>query len=119
MASSVRLQYFKMSISFDVLELKGEVLADRLDIIFSGHVLRRMFERNIRADEIRWIVENGKVVEDYPDDLPFPSKLLEGNFSGRQLHVVVAVDGSRCIAVTTYAPDPELWDVDGRTRRKP
>jgi hypothetical protein len=94
-------------------------VADRIDLSFSGHALRRMFERAISTEEIRWLVENGETIEDYPTDFPFPSRLVGGTVNGRQLHAVVAVDGSRFVVVTTYEPDPGVWNPDGRTRRKP
>lgn len=94
-------------------------MADRIDISFSGHAVRRMFERGIHETEIRWLVENGETIEDYPDDVPFPSRLVGDTVNGRLLHAVVAVDGSRRVVITTYEPDPAVWTPDGRTRKKP
>ena len=40
---------------------------------------------------------------------------------GRNLHVVAAGDppSDETIVITTYEPDPEEWEPDLKTRRKP
>ena len=90
-------------------------------IVFSGHAVRRMFERRIGRGEVSAAVASGDVIAEYPDDVPFPSVLLLATVSGRALHIVVAEDASirTCYIVTVYPPDPELWNPDLRTRRAP
>ncbi len=89
-------------------------------IVFSGHALRRMFRRRIASAEVMAVVRTGEVIADYPDDLPYPSCLILGFVRDAPLHVVVAVDKSRetCYIVTTYGPDPAVWE-PGYRRRKP
>lgn len=86
---------------------------------FTRHAFERLFERAIPPDAVLRIIEEGEVIASYPDDLPFPSVLILGFEGGTPLHAVVARDAKsgRCIAVTVYAPDPELWSDDFRTRR--
>lgn len=83
------------------------------------HAARRMLERNISMEEIEHIVESGEIIEDYPDDTPFPSRLLLGTPKSRPLHVVAAdeTDSDVTHVITAYQPDPEKWD-DGFRRRK-
>jgi hypothetical protein len=78
-----------------------------------------MFQRGISRDDVLSILQEGQVIEDYPDDTPYPSRLLLGRASGRWLHVVVArdIESSSCIVVTTYEPKPVLWSMDFGTRR--
>lgn len=77
-----------------------------------------------RAISTRAVEEAGLgpsvVVEEYPDDQPFPSRLLLGWPQGEALHVHVAVDqtADTLIVVTAYRPDPARWESDF-TRRKP
>ena len=89
-------------------------------IQFSRHAIERMFQRSIAPDEVLECIRSGDVVENYPDDLPYPSALLLGISDGMPLHVLVARDeGSRsCYVVTAYRPDPLLWAADFKTRRK-
>ncbi|MFH0958366.1 MAG: DUF4258 domain-containing protein [Pseudomonadota bacterium] len=88
-------------------------------IWFSGHAVERMFDRSIRQDEVTEVVRLGEVIADYPDDEPFPSRLLLGFAHGRPLHVVVAVEtktGS-CYIITAYDPDPNIWNEEFKIRR--
>jgi len=41
--------------------------------IISNHARVRMFQRNISTDDIRRIIEFGKIIEDYPEDEPCPA----------------------------------------------
>ncbi len=92
-----------------------------IEIVFSQHAIRRMFERGIFPRDVRAVLTNGEVIADYPDDKPFPSKLMLGFVNDRPIHVVVAVDSAadRCEIITTYIPDPEKWETDFRMRRPP
>lgn len=81
-------------------------------IKFRVHAIQRMFERNITKNEIRGIISNGKVIKDYPDDIPYPSKLILGWVNNRPLHVVVAENkgNTELIIITVYEPDMNKWD---------
>lgn len=91
---------------------------DCTNITFSGHALRRLFERGIAPECVRHAIEAGEIIADYPDDRPHPSMLLLGFVDGMPLHVVTACDpAGACIIITAYRPDPLLWSADFRTRR--
>lgn len=47
-------------------------------VIFRVHALTRMFERRISVADVRAVVAEGEVIQAYPDDKPYPSKLLLG-----------------------------------------
>ena len=90
-------------------------------LVFRVHATQRMFQRSIRPEEVRHIIENGETIEDYPEDQPYPSRLVSGHTGHRPVHVVVAdneADHERII-VTVYQPDPTRWTEDFRTRRRP
>lgn len=62
-----------------------------------------------------------EVVEDYPEDEPYPSALVLGRTKqGRPLHLVCAFtrDEDQLIVVTVYEPDPRRWDDEFRYRRE-
>jgi hypothetical protein len=79
-----------------------------------------MFSRSISKREVVLVLESGKDVAEYPDDHPFPSKLILGFVENRPIHVVVAYDKNEktCILITAYVPDLEIWDSDYKKRRK-
>ncbi len=41
-----------------------------MKIIFPPYVLKRMIERQISVEEVRDVLENGEVIEEYPADEP-------------------------------------------------
>ncbi|MFB0533457.1 MAG: DUF4258 domain-containing protein [Anaerolineae bacterium] len=54
----------------------------------------------------------GEIIEDYPDDTPYPSCLVLGRTQrGRPVHVVCAhvPEEDRSIIITVYEPDPDRW----------
>jgi sulfur transfer protein SufE len=77
-----------------------------------------MFERKISAEEIRYVLETGDVIEEYPEDTPYPSRLILGCYKSRFVHVVAADNTSdeEIIVITVYEPDPSEWDPDCRKR---
>ncbi|VVB69521.1 Uncharacterised protein [uncultured archaeon] len=87
-------------------------------ITYRLHAVQRMFERKISAEEVRHILETGEVIEEYPDDTPYPSRLIMGCYKDRIIHVVAANNfiDEEIIVVTVYEPDPSEWDRDCRKR---
>ena len=81
-------------------------------LVFRVHAIAAMFERHISESDVQHILLTGKTIESYPDDKPYPSRLVLGWRAARPLHVVVA-DNERdreSIIVTVYEPDPDRWE---------
>ncbi len=91
------------------------------EVKFSGHAVRRLFERKLTRQAVTEVLQNGEVIDEYPDDSPYPSYLILGFHSGRALHVVASFDERTqvCYIITAYEPDPKQWGKDFKTRRKP
>lgn len=94
-------------------------MADK-KLIFSVHAVRRMFHRGISTDDVHYVVINGKTIEEYPDDTPYPSRLVLGWVGEHPLHVVTAdnTEGQEIIVVTVYEPDLFTWEPDFEKRRE-
>lgn len=92
---------------------------DCKEVKFTGHALRRMFERSISVDDMLPVVVSGEIIAEYPGDLPFPSYLILGFVKSCPIHVVAAKDKSNetCYIITAYPPDPDQWNADFKTRR--
>jgi hypothetical protein len=90
-------------------------------LVYRVHALRRMFVRRITATDVRTVIEQGETIARYPNDTPYPSRLLLGSVGGRALHVLVADNAheDETIVVTVYEPDPALWQPGFRRRRRP
>lgn len=88
-------------------------------LVFRVHALRRMFERQITIDDVAAVLRSGQTIEDYPDDKPYPSRLVLGWKGERPVHVVVAdnLSENELIVGTVYQPSPELWENDFRRRK--
>ena len=98
--------------------MNGEDRWKCYDLKFSRHAIERMFDRGVDDSDVREAVEHGEVVEAYPDDSPYPSRLILWTVENRPLHVVVALEKEtgRCVIVTVYEPDAALWTDDFRRR---
>lgn len=74
----------------------------------------------LSLDEVFSSVLQGEVIEDYPQDKPFPSCLVFGlTFHGEPVHSVWAYNSENrwAVLITVYRPDPDRWD-NWRTRRR-
>lgn len=89
-------------------------------IIIRKHAVRRMFTRQISVDEVQLVLKTGETIENYPEDKPYPSKLVLGWCGSRPLHVVVADnhDERISIIITAYEPDPTHWEPDFKRRKQ-
>jgi len=87
-------------------------------LIFTGHAIRKMFQRKRTKDDVRKVINHGEVISDYPDDKPFPSMLTLGFVEKRPVHVVLAYDNinETGYVVTTYVPDAKLWTENFKRR---
>ena len=88
-------------------------------IVFSQHALSRMFEREISPEFVKNGIIKGSVITEYPDDTPYPSRLILFMDGERIIHIVIAHDYENDITfvITVYEPDPLLWDETFTKRR--
>jgi len=78
-----------------------------------------MVQRTITVTDVRDVLITGETIETYPDDTPYPSRLVLGWRGRCPLHVVVAdnMEANETVIITAYEPDPEQWDLGFRRRR--
>ena len=46
--------------------------------VYRVHALKRMFERQIERSVVESVVRSGTTIERYPEDTPYPSRLVLG-----------------------------------------
>jgi hypothetical protein len=88
-------------------------------IRITDHADEEVQADRLSFDEVFVSVFQGKVIEEYPDDKPFPSCLIYGDtFSGDPVHSVWAYNRENqwAVLITVYRPDPRRW-INWRTRR--
>lgn len=88
---------------------------DRL--VFRVHAIQRMFQRAIDADDVRYVLKTGEVIERYPSDTPYPSYLVLGWRPSRPVVAADDVVSEETIVITVYEPEPDLWELDFRRRK--
>jgi len=97
------------------------VRAYRKKVLFTRHALNQMnlSERTISRLEVYEVLENDKIVEDYPNDPRGHSCLLMGKTrGGRVIHVICAPKEDYLAIVTVYTPTLLEWEPDFKTRRR-
>ena len=83
------------------------------------HILMRCQQRKISYAEIKEVIKNGEIIEEYPDDYPHPSCLIFGmTINGRKIHVVVGIGENKLWLITAYEPDPLQWDETLKNRKE-
>jgi len=86
---------------------------------WTDHAVKRLIKRAISRADVKQTLLNGKVIEQYPDDYPFPSCLVSGVAQdGRYLHVVCGIDAKELWIISSYHPDPEKWTDDFSKRKE-
>lgn len=101
----------------EIERIRSYYLADT--VFASRHAKDRFLKRGIRDKDVRAAVFSGKIIEQYPDDYPFPSCLILGTAQdGRLLHVVLSDEDGSSRIITAYYPDPECWQSDFETRKE-
>lgn len=96
-------------------------------VLYSKHARDEMETEEfgeIKEREVFEAVLDGKIIETYPEDEPYPSCLIccliYGRTSeNRPLHIVCAYarESDIVIIITVYQPDPDKW-IDFERRKK-
>jgi hypothetical protein len=90
-------------------------------IIYLPHAVRQMSrpDRMISAPDVRKAVEQGELVEDYPEDARGHSCLILGHgVDGTPLHVVCSPKTDYLAIITAYIPSSQEWEQDLIERKR-
>ena len=97
--------------------INQSILHNRVRI--TDHADEEAHADDLSSDEIYTSVINGEIIEDYPDDKPYPSCLIFGlNDKQEPIHSVWAYNSKNqwAVLITVYRPDPKRW-IDWKIRR--
>ncbi len=92
-----------------------------MNFIYRTHAIERLFERDISESDIEKSVKNGKIIEKYLEDRPYPSFLAlgcENDDFKKPLHTVFAKNGNDIVIITAYRPDTIKWTNNYQIRIK-
>ncbi len=93
--------------------------AARKKILFLPHAVRQMsrLDRMISPSDIREVLENGEIIENYPEDRRGHSCLILGcDGNNRAIHVVCSQKKEYLAVITAYLPATSLWSQNFRER---
>jgi hypothetical protein len=85
---------------------------------FSKHAVDQSIIRHIRVKDVRTVIANGIIIENYPEDKYGPSCLIFGMTAERRPIHIQCSHPSRPIIkiITLYEPNPTHW-IDFKKRR--
>lgn len=101
------------------LDLKNIQKICRLENIeITLHAAKRLEQRGISVRDVIACIMNGEIIEQYPDDYPYPSCLILGlSVAGQYLHVVIGTNMETLWIITAYYPNLQKWQNDFKTRK--
>lgn len=101
----------------DIIDLRKYFETD--NVLISEHAAMRFRQRRLKVKDIRCAVNNGEIIEQYPEDFPFPSCLILGKTTDEKiLHVVMSDEGRMSRIITAYYPDSDKWDSQFKVRKE-
>jgi hypothetical protein len=86
-------------------------------VFLTAHGTIRLYDRRISYDSVITAIMNGEIIEEYPDDYPFPSCLISA-IDPYPLHVVCGLGNGQVFIITAYKPDSGMWEADNKTRKE-
>ena len=92
----------------------------REKILFLPHATRQMMhpDRMISTADVRRVIFEGKIIEDYPEDARGHSCLIFGyGEDQRALHVVCSPKDEYLAVITAYVPSSDQWADNFQSRR--
>lgn len=89
------------------------------NIIWTKHCLNRINQRDILIKDIKTAICNGKIIEYYYEDYPYPSCLIAGrDINCNLIHIVCGINNNFVYMITAYYPNTNKWEDDMKTRRE-
>jgi len=88
-------------------------------IFWTTHIVMRLQERGIFPTDIINCITSGEIIEQYPNDYPYPSCLILGlNTNSQYIHSVIGSNDDDIYFITAYYPKLDKWQPGFKTRRE-
>lgn len=86
---------------------------------WTNHIFVRLIQRGISISDVTNALITGEIIENYPDDYPYPSCLVLGlTVNNKFLHVVCGSNEEELWLITAYYPDKDKWSDDFKHRKE-
>lgn len=102
----------------EISKIVSSIRSNRVRI--TNHADEEAQNDNLSYEEIFFSTITGEIIEDYPEDKPYPSCLVYGQtYRNEPVHSVWAYNDKTqyAVLITVYRPDPARW-ISWRERRK-
>ncbi len=87
-------------------------------VLVTDHARKRIKQRGISLLDVLNVMRSGEIIEDYPDDFPYPSCLMLGQtLGGEPLHICIGWGDNILRLITLYIPTLDEWESDYKTRK--
>ena len=94
-------------------------LCESGSIRWTDHALKRIIQRGISQSDVKYALANGDIIEQYPNDYPYPSCLVLGvTTRSNHLHIVCGVGDGELWIISAYYPAPDKWVDEFRNRKE-
>jgi len=92
---------------------------DCSEIKYTNHAVEFMAARGITEHQVTEVARNGEIIENYPDDKPFPSCLMLAYVAEKPIHIVLGYEATKklCVVITAYEPGIDKFELDFKTRK--
>jgi hypothetical protein len=103
--------------TFEIEAIVESIEANR--VMITDHADEEAYNDGLSFNDILTAISAGEIIEQYPEDKPYPSCLiLSKDVQAEPIHTVWAYNSETksSVLITVYRPDPKQW-IDGRIRR--
>ena len=100
----------------NIINIRNHVA--KREIEWTLHCLNRINQRNISVFDIKEAIKNGRIIEYYYDDYPYPSCLILGyDKNNKAIHIVCGLSNDLVYMITAYYPNENEWESNMEKRR--
>ena len=97
-------------------QLIRTMAATTSNIVMTSHANTQCTERIINSSDILEALLHGEIIEDYPNDYPYPSCLMLAFLKPHKpIHICCGVGEGKIYIITAYYPTTEIWEDDMKT----
>lgn len=114
MPNSPELDHYS---TFDIDKLRQDVISGERSLRITSHAQIEAFKDGLLLKQLRYIFEQGEVIEVYPDDNRglLYAKLPEYDLP---VHIVIEDTSEEGVVITAYIPDKSKWIANKRRRKQ-
>ena len=110
-----KISKLEQAFSFNIDKLRKDVASGKRALRITTHAQIEAFKDGLLLKHLRFVFEQGEVIEIYPDDNRglLYAQIAEYNLP---VHIVVEDTPEEGVVVTAYVPDKGKWVADKRRR---